>query len=189
MKKMKINEIFYSLQGEGFNSGVPAIFVRFSGCNLKCDFCDTQHQSGTEMTEEDIVSEVVKFPATLVVLTGGEPTLQVTSSLCHKLHEAGKRIAIETNGTNPIPDGIDWVTCSPKYRPVVLSHCDELKVVYEGQDMAQYDVIKADHHFLQPCDRKDPARNAANIAQVVQYCLDHPEWRISLQVHKILDIR
>lgn len=186
---MKINEIFYSLQGEGFHTGTPAIFIRFSGCNLKCDFCDTLHNEGKQMSEDEIISEVSKYPAPLVVLTGGEPTLQVTSSLCDKLHAVGKFIAIETNGTNEIPEGIDWITCSPKYITPIISFCDEIKVVYEGQDMAQYDHIKANHHYLQPCDRKDPEKNAENTAKVIEYCLAHPDWRISIQTQKILNVR
>lgn len=186
---MKINEIFYSLQGEGKHTGTPAIFVRFSGCNLHCDFCDTLHQDGKEMTEKEIVNEVIKYPATLVVLTGGEPTLQLTSTLCEKLHNHGKYIAIETNGTNEVPHGVDWITCSPKYKPVTIHNCDELKVVYEGQDMSQYDKILAYIKYLQPCDRKDPEKNAENTAAVVQYCLDHPEWKISIQTQKILNVR
>ncbi|MBQ0057203.1 MAG: radical SAM protein [Bacteroidales bacterium] len=186
---MKINEIFYSLQGEGFYAGTPSVFVRFSGCNLKCDFCDTQHQAGVEMTEREVADAVMRYPARHVVLTGGEPSLQLTSSLVAMLHEAGRFVAIETNGTHPLPEAVDWITCSPKYKPVVISRCDELKVVYEGQDMAQYSHIPATHHFLQPCDRQDPERNAANVRQVVDYCLAHPDWRISIQLHKVLNIR
>lgn len=186
---MKINEIFYSLQGEGFNSGRPAVFVRFSGCNLKCDFCDTLHQTYTEMSEAEILASVSCFPSDFIVLTGGEPSLQLTESFIDLLHSSGKLIAIETNGTHPLPHGIDWITCSPKYKTVVLTHCNELKVVYEGQDMAPYDTISADYYFLQPCDRKDPVRNAKNLQEVVAYCLEHPKWNLSMQIHKILNIQ
>lgn len=187
---MKINEVFYSLQGEGYNVGTPAVFVRFSGCNLKCDFCDTDHMSGVEMSEEEIVEEVCKYPSDFVVLTGGEPSLQLTETLIGKLHSAGKRIAIETNGTHTLPEGIDWITCSPKNGGrLALSQCDELKVVYEGQDMDQYENIRASHYFLQPCDRKDQEKNTHNVRMVVGYCLLHPKWRISIQMHKVLDIR
>lgn len=95
----KINEIFYSLQGEGYHTGTPAIFVRFSGCNLKCDFCDTQHEEGTMMTDEEIITEVKKYPAVTVVLTGGEPSLWIDDQLIDLLHQAGKYVTIETNGT------------------------------------------------------------------------------------------
>ena len=110
----KINEIFYSLQGEGFHTGTPAVFVRFSGCNLRCSFCDTRHEEGVMMTDEEIVEKVSSFPARMVILTGGEPSLWIDKALISRLREAGKQICIETNGTRPLPDGIDWVTCSPK---------------------------------------------------------------------------
>ena len=110
----KINEIFYSLQGEGYHTGTPAIFVRFSGCNLKCDFCDTQHEEGKMMTDDEIIAEVKKYPAVTVVLTGGEPSLWIDDELIDRLHQAGKYVPIETNGTRPLPAAIDWVSCSTK---------------------------------------------------------------------------
>ena len=112
----KINEIFYSLQGEGAHTGTPAVFVRFSGCNLKCDFCDTLHESGIEMTDEAIIDEVCKYPCRMVILTGGEPGLWIDDALVDALHKAGKYVAIETNGTQVLPEAIDWVTCSPTKR-------------------------------------------------------------------------
>ncbi|WP_303633409.1 7-carboxy-7-deazaguanine synthase QueE, partial [uncultured Muribaculum sp.] len=105
-----INEIFYSIQGEGVNAGVPAIFLRFSGCNLKCPFCDTSHQTGNPMSLDDIMHEVSRYNASLVVLTGGEPSLFIDDAIVEALHNAGKTIAIETNGTHPLPAGIDHVT-------------------------------------------------------------------------------
>ena len=110
----KINEIFYSLQGEGYHTGTPAVFIRFSGCNLKCPFCDTQHEDGILMSDEDIVTEVSRYPAATVILTGGEPSLWIDREFVDCLHQAGKYVCIETNGTHPLPDNIDWVTCSPK---------------------------------------------------------------------------
>ena len=103
----KINEIFYSLQGEGFHAGTPAVFVRFSGCNLKCDFCDTRHEEGKSMTDEEIVEEVLRYPSRMVILTGGEPGLWVDDALIEALHKAGKYICIETNGTCVLPEQID----------------------------------------------------------------------------------
>ena len=112
----KINEIFYSLQGEGHNTGTPAVFIRFSGCNLQCSFCDTDHTYGTQMSDEQIIAEVKRYPqAQLIVLTGGEPSLFIDSDFITVLkHVTGATIAIETNGTNPLPPEIDWVTLSPK---------------------------------------------------------------------------
>ena len=110
----KINEIFYSLQGEGFHTGMPAIFVRFSGCNLKCSFCDTQHEEGTLMSDEEIVEAVAKYPASMVILTGGEPGLWIDDKLVDALHYEGKYVCIETNGSCVWPENIGWVSCSPK---------------------------------------------------------------------------
>ena len=179
----KINEIFYSLQGEGFHTGTPATFVRFSGCNLKCHFCDTQHEEGILMTDEDILQEVLKHPARMVILTGGEPSLWIDAALIRLLHDKGKYVCIETNGTRPLPEGIDWVTCSPKKGgAVALERMDEVKVVYEGQDLAPYESLPARHFFLQPC-------SGLNTAETVQCVLKHPRWRLSLQTHKLIDIR
>lgn len=193
IERMKINEIFYSLQGEGYFTGTPAVFVRFSGCNLSCSFCDTEHTSFTEMAEDDIVREVCSYPATHVVITGGEPSMQLTSSFVDKLHDAGKYVQIETNGTHRLPEDclVDWITCSPKYRPVVLTHIDELKVVFQMpvQDMSVYDCIKASVYSLQPCDVKDDEQNAVILKSAVDYCLAHPKWRLSLQTHKMINVR
>ncbi len=179
----KINEIFYSLQGEGFHTGTPATFIRFSGCNLKCHFCDTRHEEGTLMTDEDILQEVRKYPAPMVILTGGEPSLWIDEAFIHRLHDLHKYVCIETNGTRPLPPGIDWVTCSPKAGgAVVLDHMDEVKVVYEGQDPTPYESLPARHFFLQPC-------SGLNTAETVRCVLDHPRWRLSLQTHKLIDIR
>ena len=148
----KINEIFYSLQGEGYHTGTPAVFVRFSGCNLKCGFCDTRHEEGVMMTDEEIIAEVKKYPAVMVILTGGEPSLWIDDHLIGLLHQAGKYVCIETNGTRPLPAAIDWITCSPKQGVKLgLNRMDEVKVVYEGQNIDVYELLPAEHFFLQPC--------------------------------------
>ena len=195
---MRVNEIFHSLQGEGYNSGTPAVFIRFSGCNLQCPFCDTQHESGTEMTEQEIVEAVKHLVprSSLVVITGGEPALQLTASLVDALHEIGKRVAVETNGTLPLPSNVDWITLSPKSAWLgdeavpVLTRADELKVLYDGShDPSAFDSITATHRFLQPMDTGDANRTATLMQQAADYCLQHPQWRLSLQIHKILNIR
>ncbi len=179
----KINEIFYSLQGEGYHTGTPAVFVRFSGCNLKCSFCDTRHESGTLMTDEDIVAETLRYPARMVILTGGEPSLWIDAELVDAFHKAGKYVCVETNGTCPLPSGIDWVTCSPKQgAPVRIGRMDEVKVVYEGQDLQPYETLPARHFFLQPC-------SCRNTQETVECVLKHPRWRLSLQTHKLTGIR
>lgn len=178
----KINEIFYSLQGEGFHTGTPALFIRFSGCNLKCSFCDTKHEEGEWMSDEDIVAKAKECPAKMVVLTGGEPSLWIDEAFVEKLHQAGKYVCIETNGTHPIPDSVDWITCSPKGAPVVLTRIDEVKVVYTGdEDVEPYLSLPAQVHFLQPCSCK-------NTQEVVAYIQEHPRWRLSLQTHKWIGI-
>ena len=193
----RINEIFYSLQGEGFHTGTPAVFVRFSGCNLRCTFCDTQHQAGEMMSLQEIVNEVNRYPiAPLLVLTGGEPSLFIDEALVAELKQkTGKKIAIETNGTRPLPTNLDWVTFSPKtafdggdLEPCVLTHCDELKVVYLGQDLAQYDGIEAKYRFLQPCFVEDSEQRKANMQACVEAVKRHPNWRLSLQIHRVLNI-
>lgn len=192
---MRVNEIFYSLQGEGLHTGTPAVFLRLSGCNLKCPFCDTKHESFTEMTEEEIVEKVSAFPSRTIVITGGEPMLQLTASLTRLLHKAGFAIHIETNGSRLIPEGaeIDWITCSPKDGgKVIIQHIDELKVVYMGkdsnQDMAQYDDLKAAEYRLQPLDTGNETQNLIVRQQTIDYILQHPKWKLSLQTHKILSI-
>lgn len=192
-----INEIFHSLQGEGFNTGTASVFIRFSGCNLRCHFCDTEHFSHTMMSLPQLVEEVMKYPsAPLIVLTGGEPSLHINEALIKALKLTGKKIAIETNGTRPLPSGIDWITLSPKYsheggdtHPCVLQQCDELKVVFTGQDLNQYDHIKASHRFLQPCFVEDHEQCERNVKSCVNAVLIHPEWRLSLQTHRFLGIR
>lgn len=178
----KINEIFYSLQGEGFHTGTPVVFVRFSGCNLHCSFCDTRHDAGTLMSDDEILSAIAPYPSRTVILTGGEPSLWIDETLVERLHAAGYYVCVETNGTRPLPDGVDWVTCSPKEgATVALARIDEVKVVYTGQPVETYRKLPAAHYFLQPCSGR-------NTAEVVAYALAHPEWRLSLQTHKLIDI-
>lgn len=193
---MRVNEIFYSLQGEGFNTGMPAVFIRFSGCNLQCPFCDTNHADGKEMTEGDIIEEVSRYKANLVVVTGGEPALQLTESLVEMLHLLGKTVAVETNGTVELPENVDWITLSPKdmflgekAKPV-LKYADELKLVFDGENEPKfYGNINVKHRFLQPCDTGDAEKNKEIIKKTIEFCKENPEWILSLQTHKILNIR
>ena len=215
----RVNEIFYTLQGEGAHSGIPAVFVRFSGCNLKCPWCDTEFAAYTEMSAEQIVKEMLCLYDTpnerrkMCVLTGGEPSLQVDKELIDALHTAGFYICIETNGTRPLPDGIDWITCSPKAgeTPEALNHAvdrlalkkvNEVKVVFTGT----YDPevwrkkLEAEHWMLQPLryngewllmtgiDDFEIDSND-NLDVTVRYILAHPFWRLSVQLHKIAGLR
>lgn len=181
----KINEIFYSLQGEGYHTGTASVFVRFSGCNLKCSFCDTQHEDGVMMSDDDILASISERSGgrkVHVVLTGGEPSLWIDEEFVSKLKSEGYYVQIETNGTHELPKSIDWVTCSPKYSPVVLKKVDEVKIVFENEASPnKADGISADNYFLQPM-------SGTNTNEVIDYIKRNPKWRLSLQTHKLVGI-
>ena len=161
-----------------------------AGCNLRCPFCDTDFTRSVAMSAEQIAEQVFGYSTdgnTLIVLTGGEPSLQVDEALLEALHRHGQTIAIETNGTHPLPDGIDWITVSPKVdAPVVLTRADEVKVVLTHQTEAELQqwltAIRAAHYYLQPC-------SCSNTDEVVAYVQRHPQWRLSLQTHKYIHIQ
>jgi 7-carboxy-7-deazaguanine synthase (Cx14CxxC type) len=205
-----VKEIFYTLQGEGANAGTPAVFCRFAGCNLWtgreadraraiCQFCDTDfvgtdgegggrfETAGSLAAACRVVCTASVGPA-FIVLTGGEPLLQVDQPLVDALHANGFSVAIETNGTQPVPDTIDWICVSPKAgAPLTQTHGNELKLVFpqDGIDPADYVALAFEHRFLQPLD--GPAREA-NTRAAVAYCKANPRWRLSLQTHKMLGI-
>lgn len=181
-RKYKVNEIFYSLQGEGYYTGTPAVFLRLSGCNRACPFCDTDHLDGTMMSAEEICDAVAAYPARHLVVTGGEPTLQLDSDLLRAVKALGFYVQIETNGSLPVPPEVDWVTCSPKDAPWNINRIDELKIVFQDQDVEEIaSQLSAPHRFLQPC-------SGENIAETVEYIKAHPHWRLSLQTHRLIDI-
>jgi 7-carboxy-7-deazaguanine synthase (Cx14CxxC type) len=207
----KIKEIFYTLQGEGTHAGRPAVFCRFSSCNLWtgreedraraiCQFCDTDFVGtdgpggGRFATADDLAAAVAaKWPEhsrehRMVVCTGGEPTLQLDGPAVDALHREGFYISVETNGTRPVPDGVDWVCVSPKAgADLVLLQADEVKLVHPqvGADPALFEQVSAGSYRLQPMDGPELA---ANTATCVEYCLTHPKWGLSLQTHKYLGI-
>ena len=198
MNSYSIKEIFYSLQGEGKFTGTPAVFIRFAGCNLKCPFCDTDFKDGKKWTIWEIDSwlENQKETPPLVILTGGEPTLQADDKLCSMLHKYFRTIAIETNGTNwRIPLGVDFVTVSPKEDytngACSLEKAGEVKVVFNGKINPEKwkRKISADYYFLQPCDTGNEEQNKEIVEKCVEYIKGHPWWRLSLQTQKILNIR
>ena len=197
----RINNIFYSLQGEGRNTGRAAVFIRFAGCNLRCSFCDTEFESYREMSDEEILDAVktlvpsnqTPFPLggvggrLLIVLTGGEPTLQVDEAFVDLLHQHDYEVAMESNGTRFAPRNLDWLTVSPKQSPI-RQHCNEVKVVFVDAVQVPDIDLEADYYYLQPCDVGDVERNKAITQACVEYIKQHPRWRLSLQTHKLIDI-
>ena len=206
-----VKEIFYTLQGEGANTGRPAVFCRFAGCNLwtgresdrataVCDFCDTDFvgvgaDGGKFATANELADAVAsRWPTgqlthRFVVCTGGEPLLQLDAAAVDAFHARGFEVAVETNGTQEPPPGVDWICVSPKARaPLVLRRGNELKLVYPqpGLDPASLEQLEFDEFFLQPMD--GPERDE-NTRKAVAYCLAHPRWRLSVQTHKGLGIR
>jgi 7-carboxy-7-deazaguanine synthase (Cx14CxxC type) len=208
-----VKECFYTLQGEGVNAGRAAVFCRFAGCNLwtgreadrataVCTFCDTDFvgvgPDGGKFATAEALATFVKSrwpadaPASVrpfVVCTGGEPLLQLDRAAIDALHAEGFEIAVETNGTQPDPGGLDWICVSPKAEaPLVLTHGDELKLVYpqETARPERFEALDFRHFLLQPMD--GPAATA-NMAEALAYCLAHPRWRLSVQTHKALRIR
>jgi 7-carboxy-7-deazaguanine synthase len=197
-----VKELFLTVQGEGANIGRVAVFIRFAGCNLwsgreedrakaVCQFCDTDFVGGKRFASADALADAAlktwqaaSLDRRMVVLTGGEPLLQVDTAFIAVLKQHGFTIAVETNGTQPIPAPIDWVCVSPKAgAPLVLDHADELKLVYpqSGAAPERFVDFPASHHWLSPMD--GPARRA-NTEAAAAYCLTHPRWRLAIQAHK-----
>ena len=212
--KYAVKEIFYTLQGEGANTGRPAVFCRFAGCNLwtgreedraraTCQFCDTDFVGtdgpggGKFASSGELAGAVAeKWPRRssqraqpFVVCTGGEPLLQLDQQLVDAFHSTGFEIAVETNGTQAPPHGIDWICVSPKAHANLVLRCGhELKLVFpqEGAAPDRFESLDFQHFFLQPMDG---AEREHNTELALHYCLKHPQWRLSLQVHKLLGIR
>jgi 7-carboxy-7-deazaguanine synthase (Cx14CxxC type) len=212
-----VKEIFYTLQGEGANAGSAAVFCRFTGCNLwtgrerdrasaVCTFCDTDFvgvgpEGGRFADAEALAAAVEKaWPSSaeqpaassgrrLVVCTGGEPLLQLDAAAVDALHRRGFRVAVETNGTQPAAAGIDWICVSPKANaPLALTRGNELKLVYPQPDAMpdRFESLDFEHFFLQPMDGSSLTENTH---AALQYCLAHPRWRLSIQMHKVAGIR
>lgn len=206
-----VKEIFYTIQGEGANTGRPAVFCRFSGCNLwsglerdrdtaMCRFCDTDFigtdgpGGGKFSFAEELADAVLRcWPAgqianRFVVFTGGEPLLQLDEALIDAIHAHGFKVAVETNGTCPAPLGIDWICVSPKgVANIVLRAGDELKLVYPQVDVPPeaFEALHFEHFFLQPMDGPDRENNTK---LAIKYCMAHPKWRLSIQTHKIIGL-
>lgn len=209
-----VKEMFYTLQGEGAQAGRPAVFCRFAGCNLwsgreadresaTCTFCDTDFvgtdgDGGGKFESAKALAAACRETwrgnsgtPPFVVLTGGEPMLQVDEPLIDALHDAGFEIAIETNGTLPVPRSIDWICVSPKAEAKLVQRSgDELKLVYPQAEIepAALEALDFSHFLLQPMDQGE-LKTADNVRAAIAYCLAHPKWRLSIQAHKLLGLR
>jgi len=198
-----VNEVFYTLQGEGYWTGRPAVFCRFSRCNLwtgreedrhraVCQFCDTNFLHGDKYSEIELAEAIDNLAPPenrMVVFTGGEPSLQLDQGLVDDLRNRRFYVAIETNGTRQLPD-LDWVCVSPKANTVpAVRTADEMKLVFPQTNMPPelaWCLIKADHYWLSPMDGPNLAENTA---KAVDYVQDHPQWRLNIQTHKVIGVR
>ena len=209
-KIYSIKEIFHTLQGEGYNSGTPAIFCRFSGCNLWnglekdrknaiCSFCDTNFNgingiNGGKYKMDNLVKKINSLwpkqkKNKFVVFTGGEPILQLDDNLIRKIKKQGFRVAVETNGTLPLPKEIDWVCVSPKIKSkLIVKKGDEIKVVFPQKYivLSEYEKLKFKHFYIQPLEDKNIVLNTK---KSINYVLKNPKWKLSIQSHKYLNIK
>jgi organic radical activating enzyme len=186
--KLRVNEIFCSIQGEGANTGMSAVFVRLAGCNLKCPFCDTKHEDYIEMSIDEIRSRIEEYDCPVIIWTGGEPTLQLTDEILEHLDSFFH--CIETNGTNPVPSLINYIACSPKVSIGLLNKnfkkVDEFRYpVKVGDALPEFDILPdAEHYFLSPIDV-----SPENIKYCLKLIKENPIWRLSVQIHKLLNIQ
>ncbi len=197
-----VKELFYSIQGEGVNAGKPAVFCRFSGCNMwsgiekdradsVCRFCDTDFIDGVKHSEAQLIGRISELMRSchFLIFTGGEPALQLTASLINaitSLHNA--TIAIETNGSMALPAGIDWITVSPKRPDFIVRSGNEMKLLFPHRFISPRDVeyMEFDNFCLQPIHDENYKEN---LADAIDYCMAYPQWRLSLQQHKVLGVR
>ena len=202
-KRYRVNEIFYSLQGEGLRAGEASVFVRFSGCNLKCSLkksdispgffnCDTEFTSGREMGYAEIMDEVdsVANQCQWIVLSGGEPALQVDKHLVAAAHDRGYKVAIETNGTRHLPEHIDWVTVSPKTaeHTILVRKCDEVKYLRAAGMSIPKTSIEASHYLISPIFDAGMV-SMGDLRHCIQLVKDNPKWRLSVQQHNMWEVR
>lgn len=192
--RMRVNEIFYSLQGEGGRMGEASIFIRLSKCNLTCGFCDTEFESGKKMTLDEIVNRISSFPSRWIIWTGGEPALQLTDEVVALFKEKGYKQAVETNGTRRLPSGIDYIVCSPKQEfekiKERIPEVDELRFpIAKGDPLPDVSVLpKAKRYLLSPIfDGLEMVRD--NVDYCVELVKKNPQWALSLQMHKLIGMR
>jgi 7-carboxy-7-deazaguanine synthase len=191
---LNVNEIFYSLQGEGGRTGQASIFIRLAKCNLACSFCDTDFERGVKMSLEEVLKEIEQYNCKWIIWTGGEPALQLNDKIVAFFKERGYLQAIETNGTKRIPSGIDYITCSPKQNfeivKELIPEVDELRFpIQKGDPLPDISILpKTNRYLLSPIFDNDKV-----IQENVDYCIslikDNPVWALSLQTHKLIGIR
>lgn len=191
---LKVNEIFYSLQGEGGRAGAPSIFVRLSGCDLTCGFCDTEFVSGKDMSLDNLLAVIKSFPCRWIVWTGGEPALQLTAEIVGFFKDKGFSQAIETNGNNKLPDGLDYICISPKVAEHVLAKNFKGKTVQElryvrhnGQLGVPKPALLAEKYYLSPMFNGNKI-DVENLKHCIELCKGNPPWNLSIQMHKLLKI-
>ena len=197
-KKYPIVEIFNSVQGEGFHTGTPSVFIRFGGCNLQCSWCDTDFSKFDRMSISEIMTILNQWSTKRIIFTGGEPALHDLRPLSDELHSNGYNIAIETNGTVELEEGlVDWICVSPKdmlYPEFSIKQRkgNELKIVYTGQDLSMYENLKKgfENLFLQPCydEAKDAGTNGKTFHSTFDIVMNNPGWNLSLQTHKWMGV-
>ncbi len=196
---MVVNEIFYSIQGEGLNSGRAAIFIRLSKCNLSCSFCDTEFETGKKMSIEEIREEIKVYPSRFIIWTGGEPALQLKDESISYFKALGYEQAIETNGTRPMPKGLDYITCSPKPEALPLL----IKNFPDGVSEFRFPITedspmppaisalpKAKAYLLSPVfvGKESNQLHRPSLNRCLEYVQQNPQWRLSLQLHKLIEI-
>jgi len=197
MNNYPVVEIFHSVQGEAFHTGVPHVFIRFGNCNLRCEWCDTDFLTYKDMSLDEIVDQVLSYGCDRVIFTGGEPCMQDLDTIGRELKKHNFHLSVETNGTIKVPEIIDWICVSPKdqlYPNVAIKqrNGDELKIVYCGQDLALYDDLKIGfkHHYIQPCylENESVEHNGRCFSLVERIVKSNPGWRLSLQTHKWMGV-
>lgn len=191
---LNVNEIFYSLQGEGGRTGHASIFIRLAKCNLACSFCDTDFERGVKMSIDEVLEEIKQYNCKWIIWTGGEPTLQLNNEVVSLFKNKGYLQAIETNGTRRVPSGIDYITCSPKQNfdkvKELIPEVDELRFpIQKGDPLPDISILpKTERYFLSPI-----FDNNIIIQENVDYCIalvkENPNWTLSLQTHKLIGIR
>lgn len=188
VNSLRVNEVFYSLQGEGARAGEASIFIRLSGCDLTCGFCDTEFESGKEFSVEELLAAIRVYPCHWIVWTGGEPALQLNETIVDFFHQHNYKQAIETNGGHAVPKNLDFITVSPKVAEHIVarhfSHVTELKYVrHAGQPDVPRPSVTADYYWLSPLNDGQHI-NLVNLKHCISLCLQHPQWRLSVQQHK-----